>query len=157
MYSVTMNSMLWAAVLTVALVAAAPQRALPPRGPPGPQPQGQQIPIISQESVINPDGSYKWSYETGNQIKANEEGALKNVGNPETEAMSAQGGFSYVADDGSPIELTYVADENGFQPKGAHLPTPPPIPEAILKSLEYNAAHPEEDDSQGGGQPPRKG
>lgn len=33
---------------------------------------------------------------------------------------------------------------------GAHLPTAPPIPEAIQRALAYNAAHPEEDD---GGQP----
>ncbi|XP_034250476.1 endocuticle structural glycoprotein ABD-4-like isoform X2 [Thrips palmi] len=156
-----MNSLVFLAVAaaSVALVSSAPQRALPPRGPPGQQPQGQQIPIISQTSEINPDGSYKWSYETGNQIKANEEGAVKNLGNPEAEAMSAQGGFSYTADDGTPIQVQYIADENGFQPQGAHLPTPPPIPEAILKSIEYNKAHPEEDESQGGGQaaPARKG
>lgn len=59
--------------------------------------------------------------------------------------MEAQGDFKYTAPDGTPIALQYVANENGFQPSGAHLPTSPPIPEAILRSLEYNAAHPEEE------------
>ncbi|KAI4465721.1 cuticle protein [Holotrichia oblita] len=101
-------------------------------------PGGAQIPIISYENENNGDGSYRFSYETGNGIKAQEEGFLKNAGS-ESEAQSAAGSFSYTAPDGQKIELTYTADENGFQPQGAHLPTPPPIPEAILRSLEQNA------------------
>lgn len=38
-----------------------------------------------------------------------------------------------------------MADEYGFRPSGDHLPTPPPVPDAILKSLQYNAAHPYDD------------
>ncbi|KAH0956740.1 hypothetical protein HN011_008445 [Eciton burchellii] len=111
-------------------------------------PADDVIPIISQsQEGPNPDGSYKWSYETGNGIKAEEEGHLENVG-AENEAMSAKGGFSYTADDGQPIALTYVADENGFQPVGAHLPTTPEIPPLILKALEWNAAHPSKEDQE---------
>ncbi len=93
------------------------------------------------------------SYETGNGIAANEQGTVKNAGNPETEAISVQGQFSYTADDGTPIQLQYLADENGFQPQGAHLPTPPPIPEAIQRALEWNAAHPEQDKEGAGSAP----
>jgi hypothetical protein len=83
------------------------------------------------------------SYETGNGISAREEGFLKNAGNPETEAQVAQGQFSYTGDDGIPISLTYTADENGFVAQGAHLPTPPPIPPAIQRALEFLATQPE--------------
>ncbi|KAG5330987.1 CUD2 protein, partial [Acromyrmex heyeri] len=109
-------------------------------------PAEEPIPIVSQnQEGPNPDGSYKWSYETGNGIKANEEGHLEEVGT-DNEAMKAEGGFSYSSDDGQAISLTYVADKNGFQPVGAHLPTTPEIPPLILKALEWNAAHPSKED-----------
>ncbi|XP_026328434.1 endocuticle structural glycoprotein SgAbd-8-like [Hyposmocoma kahamanoa] len=102
--------------------------------------QGSEIPILKQESEVNPD-SYSWSYETGNGIAAEERGALKNVG-AEEPALDVQGQFKYTADDGSNIVLTYIANENGFQPQGAHLPTPPPIPAAIQRALDYLATAP---------------
>lgn len=109
-------------------------------------PADEPIPIVSQsQDGPNPDGSYKWSYETGNGIKAEEEGQLENAGS-ENEAIKAQGGFSYTGDDGQSISLTYKADTNGFQPEGAHLPTTPEIPPLIKKALEWIAAHPSKDD-----------
>ncbi|KMR04587.1 endocuticle structural glycoprotein bd-8-like protein [Lasius niger] len=98
----------------------------------------------SQEGP-NPDGSYKWNYEAGNGIKAEEEGHVEDAGT-ENEAMTAEGGFSYSSDDGQAISLTYKADRNGFQPVGAHLPTTPEIPPLIQKALEWIAAHPSKDD-----------
>ncbi|KAJ8931381.1 hypothetical protein NQ314_015712 [Rhamnusium bicolor] len=56
------------------------------------------------------------------------------------DGTQARGGFSYTAPDGQQIEIQYSADENGFQPQGAHLPTPPPIPEEIQKAIEQNLA-----------------
>lgn len=99
----------------------------------------QPIPILRQAGEVNPDGSYSFSYETANGIAAEESG----VG-----GVQAAGSVNYNAPDGTPIQLTYVANENGFQPSGAHLPVGPvgpAIPEAILKALAWNAAHPEED------------
>lgn len=102
----------------------------------------EPVPILRQSAEVNHDGSYQWSYETGNGIAAEEKGFLKNAGVPEQEAQSAQGQFQYTAPDGQVIQLSYTADENGFQPQGAHLPTPPPIPEAIAKALAYLATAP---------------
>lgn len=52
------------------------------------------------------------------------------------------GSYSYTSPEGKQIAVNYIADENGFRASGDHLPTPPPIPDAILRSLQYNAAHP---------------
>ncbi|RVE45618.1 hypothetical protein evm_009731 [Chilo suppressalis] len=82
------------------------------------------------------------NYETGNGIAAEEQGYVKNQGVPEQEAQTAQGQYQYTAPDGQVIQLQYLADENGFQPQGAHLPTPPPIPPEIQKALEYLATLP---------------
>lgn len=115
----------------IALAAAAPQQ----------QASTEPIPILRQEQEVNYDGSYKYLYETGNGIKAEEAGYLKNIA-PDQNAMVATGSYSYTAPDGQIISVKYVADENGFQPQGDHLPTPPPIPAAIQRALEYLASLP---------------
>lgn len=55
---------------------------------------------------------------------------------PEEGSLQVSGSYSYVGDDGQTYTVTYTADENGYRAEGAHLPTPPPIPEEILKSLQ---------------------
>ena len=90
-------------------------------------------PVLKSNSDIHPDGQYKYEYETGNGIAAQEAGLA---------AHQVQGSYSYTAPDGTPIQMTYVADENGFQPTGSHLPVAPPVPAAIQRALEYIAAHP---------------
>ncbi|VEN55075.1 unnamed protein product [Callosobruchus maculatus] len=85
------------------------------------------IPIVSQTEEINPDGSFKFSYETANGIKVEESGYLKD--NPESSTDRIQvieGIVSYTDNDGQMINLRYIADENGYQPQGDHLPTSPP-------------------------------
>lgn len=76
-----------------------------------------------------------FSYETGNGIAVQEQGALKNPGQKDLEAQTAQGQSSYTAPDGTPIQIQWYADETGFHPSGAHLPTPPPIPEEIARAI----------------------
>lgn len=100
-----------------------------------------QIPIVRQAlDGPNPDGSYNYSYETGNGIQAQEEGHLNNVGTDQ-EAIEARGSYSYTDNEGNTYQVSYVANENGFQPEGAHLPQVPPL---IKKALQYIAEHPEE-------------
>ncbi|CAG9785098.1 unnamed protein product [Diatraea saccharalis] len=120
----------------VAVVCAAPQYSQYQQQ----QYQADVIPIIKQQQEVNFDGSYQYSYETGNGIAAQEQGYLKNAGVKDAEAQVAQGSFAYTSPEGVPISVSYIADENGFRAEGAHLPTPPPVPEAIARALQYIAA-----------------
>ncbi|GJQ69739.1 hypothetical protein Trydic_g22302 [Trypoxylus dichotomus] len=103
---------------------------------------GQAIRILRQEQELDPSGSYQWSYETENGISAQEQGSLKQVAQDQA-GTAAQGSFQFTSPEGVPVQIQYVADENGFQPQGDVLPTPPPIPEAIARSLEYIRANPQ--------------
>ncbi|XP_055912848.1 flexible cuticle protein 12-like [Eupeodes corollae] len=67
---------------------------------------------------------YKYAVETSDGKSASEEGVLNNSGK-EGASIAVRGQFSYVAPDGNTYTVTYIADENGFQPQGAHLPVGP--------------------------------
>lgn len=62
-----------------------------------------------------------YSVETSDGKTHQEEGQLKDVGT-ENESLVVRGSFSYVGDDGQTYTVNYLADENGFQPEGEHLP-----------------------------------
>jgi hypothetical protein len=83
------------------------------------------------------------SFETGDGTKAEQSGQLKNLG-PDDDGEAVTGSFSYIAPDGVTYSVSYIADENGFQPQGSHLQQ---VSAAIARSLEYNKAHPEEEKS----------
>ncbi|KMY87189.1 uncharacterized protein Dsimw501_GD28822, partial [Drosophila simulans] len=54
-----------------------------------------------------------------------QKGVLKDIGT-EHEAAVVHGSFSWVDEkSGEKFTITYVADENGYQPVGAHLPVAP--------------------------------
>ncbi|EDS33303.1 pupal cuticle protein 78E [Culex quinquefasciatus] len=98
------------------------------------------VPITSYNNDVSFDGSYSYGYTTGDGQHQQASGYLKNPGLKDLEAQSVQGSYSYTSPEGQLITVTYIADENGFRAEGAHLPTPPPIPEAIQKSLALIAA-----------------
>ncbi|XP_046746765.1 endocuticle structural glycoprotein SgAbd-1-like [Diprion similis] len=104
----------------------------------------EPIAIISQEAEVNPDGTFVNKYQTANGISVSEESSLKTLEEGEI-IQVVKGSISYPSPDGTIIETIYTADENGFHPSGSHLPVGPETPAYILKSLEWSAAHPEED------------
>ncbi|CAG9560430.1 unnamed protein product [Danaus chrysippus] len=94
------------------------------------------IPILSQSEEFQHNGTYKFSYETGNGIIREEvaygkilprsRDASSNEGGESDESEEIhvqQGSYSYTAPDGTVISVRYIADENGFQPIYEHTPS----------------------------------
>ncbi|XP_066253475.1 cuticle protein CP14.6-like [Euwallacea similis] len=100
---------LFFALFAVAL--AAPQS--------NPDAQAQVLKYDSDNAGI--DG-YNFNFETSNGISQQEQGTLQNAGS-ENEIMQVRGSYSFTGADGVVYTVTYIADENGFQPQGAHLPS----------------------------------
>ncbi|KAK3930092.1 Endocuticle structural glycoprotein SgAbd-1 [Frankliniella fusca] len=92
--------------------------------------------IVDMAFDMDEPGRYLYHFKTNNGIARMEQAALERTpASPE----------------GQNYKVEYVADELGFHPMASHLPVAPAAPEipvAIQRSLEWNAAHPEEDDSQ---------
>ncbi|KAL4113543.1 hypothetical protein QTP88_017152 [Uroleucon formosanum] len=80
---------------------------------------GQFVPILQQSFDISPEGSYTFSYQSADGTQRQESGGLRYPavqGYPP--AMAVQGSYSAITPEGIPIEVSYVADENGYQPAG---------------------------------------
>ncbi|XP_061710345.1 endocuticle structural glycoprotein ABD-4-like [Cydia pomonella] len=99
----------------------------------------QSATVLRSESEVKSDG-FQYLFETDNGISAQATGSLRK--GAEGESLVIQGQYQYTAPDGTPIQVNYESDESGYRPNGAHIPTPPPIPDAIKRALDYIAAHP---------------
>merc|ERR1711976_125762 len=116
-----MKSMLLVA-LFVAVAAAYPQELTVEYKEP--------IAITKYGSVSDETGKYSYNFEAANGIKMSEEGEQKHFGDKLEEGYGSvsRGAYSYEMD-GVTYTINWVADENGFQPTGDHLPVAPPMPE----------------------------
>merc|ERR1711972_389675 len=113
-----MKSMiLFAVFLAVAAAAPAPQDEKP-------------IILILKQSQNHDTEKQESSFSYDS-----ESGVQKQIGDkPEEAGTVSKGQFSYP--EGSvTYTVSWVADENGFQATGDHLPTPPPMPEHVVKLL----------------------
>lgn len=71
-------------------------------------------------------GDYAFTYETEGGIFQREIGKRKYEGT-DSETQLIQGSVQYNAPDGTPVAISWTADEYGSQVSGTHLPTPPPV------------------------------
>ena len=80
--------------------------------------------ILRMESSQSEDGSFQYAFETADQIKQEVSGQLKQIG--EELGIVMQGSYSFVAKDENgqdvPVEVRWVADENGYRAEGDSIP-----------------------------------
>lgn len=89
----------------------------------------EEVTVLRQTAEVGPE-NFEYAYETSNGIVAQVTG----------DANSHRGSYKYVSPDGTPVEISYVADENGFQPTGDFVPA---VPDHVVRTLEYIRTHPE--------------
>merc|ERR1712212_1296864 len=93
------------------------------------------IPILKDDRVHEEDGTYSVDFETANGIRFSQSGSPDG----DEDSVIKQGEYSYTAPDGTPVHVTYVANENGFQPQSDILPVAPafphPIPQFVLDQI----------------------
>lgn len=83
------------------------------------------VPILQRTEIHDEVGQFALSYLTGDGQAFAEQGALKPTADGTDNVLVKQGSYSYNGPDGRTYTLSYVADENGFQPTGDHLPVAP--------------------------------
>ncbi|XP_053653182.2 cuticle protein AM1199-like isoform X2 [Cherax quadricarinatus] len=95
---------------------------------------GPVVPILKDERQ-GPDqaGNYNFNFETGDGISRQEQGAPQGPAG----AVAAQGGWSFTFPDGTPGELKFVADNEGYRPESPLLPTPHPLPAHAVAQIEF--------------------
>ncbi|XP_017038785.1 uncharacterized protein LOC108086394 [Drosophila ficusphila] len=79
------------------------------------------IPVLKFETDKQPDGSFHFSYEGGDQSFRQEKGVVENAGTDD-EALEVSGSYRYIDADGNTVEVTYTAGKNGFVPVGTIIP-----------------------------------
>ncbi|XP_046979615.1 endocuticle structural glycoprotein SgAbd-5 [Schistocerca americana] len=77
---------------------------------------GKDATIVELTNDNDGLGQYNFAYRTSDGIARQEQGALKNAGS-ENEAIEVQGSYTYKGVDGKDYTVTFVANENGYQPR----------------------------------------
>lgn len=83
------------------------------------------IPILSQSQSHHPSGAYQMQYESGDGQAFSEKADVKRNLDNDGDVIVKSGHYAYTAPDGTPISLSYVADEYGFRASGSHIPQAP--------------------------------
>ncbi|KPJ09917.1 Endocuticle structural glycoprotein SgAbd-2 [Papilio machaon] len=97
------------------------------------------IPILRLSNEMDLDGSFSYEALGADQTHYVQHSRMENLGT-DKESQVVEGSYSYVGDNGQTYTVHYIADSNGYRATGDHLPVPPPVPEIIQRSIQYNLA-----------------
>lgn len=71
--------------------------------------------------ILTDDPFHNFSYETSDGQARDETGTVTKI-DDKLSVLSVRGFYSYIGTDGQTYKVDYVADRNGFQPTGDHIP-----------------------------------
>ncbi|XP_064079215.1 larval cuticle protein 65Ag1-like [Macrobrachium nipponense] len=136
--SINMKLIILASLAVVSLAAPRPDKPVPAPAPSYGAPSqrsfdhsAENIAILRDERQMSDDAtSYNFAIETEDGIQREEFGSAIDHGSAEG-AVAQSGKVSFTLPDGQQFELTFVADENGFQPQSSFLPVAPEFPHEI--------------------------
>ncbi|XP_047478443.1 cuticle protein AMP1A-like [Penaeus chinensis] len=96
-----------------------------------PQLQERVVELLRDERVVNEDGTFSYVVEADNGINTAVSGSIGAEGQ-----INQEGSYTFILEDGTQAIVSFVANENGFQPQSSILPTPHPLPEHVFELLE---------------------
>ncbi|XP_027233829.2 cuticle protein AMP1A [Penaeus vannamei] len=96
-----------------------------------PQLEERVVELLRDDRVANEDGTYSYAVEADNGIKTAVSGSIGTEGQ-----INQEGSYTFILEDGTQAIVSFVANENGFQPQSSLLPTPHPLPEHVYELLE---------------------
>lgn len=91
-------------------------------------PVKEQVALLQENFARDDHGQYSYNFLTGDGVARTEQGSLVPNKEGTGNVLVQKGGYRYLLPTGELVEVNYIADENGFQVTGSHLPTPPPLP-----------------------------
>ncbi|KAG7168939.1 Cuticle protein [Homarus americanus] len=77
--------------------------------------------ILQDKRTRNGYGEYSFQYETSDGTARQESGS-------QNDGQVSQGGWRYTSPEGQHVDITFLADHGGYQPRGDVLPIAPALP-----------------------------